>query len=63
MRTLVFGLLTITGVIAGLLVGAQEDNRYMRDDAMAQKAIAGGICGMIAGGIACWITASPSKKD
>ena len=63
MKAVVFALLTIAGAFAGLIVGAAEDNKFMRSDAMAEKAIAGGVCGMIAGVAAAWITGSGSKKD
>lgn len=62
MRAFIFALLTIFGAIAGLVVGAQEPSFVFRKDAMQEKGIAGAICGMIAGGIAAWVTGEKKNQ-
>jgi len=64
LKAFVFALLTIAGTVAGLMVGAADSNQFSRPNAMKQNAIAGGVCGMIAGGIAAFLQGGgSSKKD
>ena len=75
MRPFVFSLLTIAGLVGGIVVGMTQTKYGGYDGsfgigrpilvtdsaAMAQCAVGGTVLGMVVGGIALWLTGKPPK--
>jgi membrane associated rhomboid family serine protease len=62
MKIFTFALLSVVGLIAGLIVGAQA-SAYERQEEMLSMSVGGTIAGMIVGAIAVWFAGDRPRKD
>ena len=67
MKLFAFILLTVIGLVTGMVIGLSSMPPYRQDhqEHLTGNAIGGTVAGMIAGGIAAWIAggSKDKKKD